>query len=79
MGRRTPQSAYERKRAAEKRAKCESCGVSDAACTRKVFTKGRACCSTCGYTDTHPKPDGSTNSEPCVRCHGTGIEPHPDE
>jgi hypothetical protein len=70
---------YEAERAAEKRSNCLHCGVSDARCTRMVFKQGKACCSTCGYTDTHPKPKQKPDSAPCIRCHGSGIEPGEDD
>lgn len=70
---------YEAERAAEKRVKCLHCGMSDLACTRRVFREGKACCRTCGYTDTHPKPKQKPDAEPCSHCHGSGIEPGEDE
>ena len=42
-------------RAAEKRASCTSCGLSDSACTRHLMEGKDACCPTCHTTDTHPK------------------------
>ena len=83
MGRTKPKlkttADYIAERDAEKRSKCLHCGASDSACTRQVFRHGKPCCSTCGYTDTHPKPKQKPDSEPCIRCHGSGIEPHDDD
>lgn len=72
-------SDYIAERDAEGRANCVSCGTTDRACTRGVFSRGRACCSTCGYTDTHPKPDEAPDAAPCSRCKGSGVEPHEDD
>lgn len=46
---------YAEQRAAERRADCESCGMSDDACTIRILTRKGACCDRCKTTDTHPK------------------------
>jgi hypothetical protein len=66
--------SYTELRRLERRAACLNCGMSDDACTRSVLNRSKACCGTCGYTDTHPRPDGSHDGEPCTCCRGSGIE-----